>query len=101
MKSLDLGTRIVANTGKRSAELPGEVIFLDEKSASYWGLSEVGLRVWTLVQQPRTILQIVDTLETEYDIGRRQCERDVLELISDMAEKGLVVVDDETVDQVP
>jgi len=91
---IDQRTVIVVREKLRSASLPDEVIVLNEKQGGYFSLSDVGLRIWTLVQQPTTIDTIVEQLTEEFDVDRAQCMSDVLKLISEMAANGLVLPHD-------
>ena len=78
-----------------SPELCGdEVVILDLKEGTYYELSEVGARIWTLMQQPRSIQAVLDTLIEEYDVAPQQCEEDVLALVEDLARHGLVEIKD-------
>ena len=87
---------VVVKKSRYSAELPGEVVLLDEQQGGYYGLSGVGARVWELIQHPRTIEEIVNTLVHEYDVDRQRCRQDIEELLEDMASSGLVALQNET-----
>jgi hypothetical protein len=76
-----------------SAQLPDETVILDESSGAYYGLQGIGIRVWELIQQPRRIGEIVDTLAQEYDVAKERCREDVVALLEEMAERGLVALD--------
>jgi len=78
-----------------SCDLAGEVAILDVKSGTYYGLNAVGARIWNLIQEPRTVNEIRDTLLKEYDVETECCERELLALLQDLAATGLVEVKDE------
>ena len=78
-----------------STDSSGAVVILGLKDGMYFELSEVGARIWHLIQQPRSVQAIVATLLDEYDVPAEQCESDVLDLAREMLERGLVVVVDE------
>jgi hypothetical protein len=59
-------------------------------------LDAVGARVWTLIQEPRTISEIQDTLLQEYDVEPERCGWDLQVLLQDLAAAGLVKVNDES-----
>src|SRR2546430_12237463 len=44
----------------------------------YYSLDAVGSRIWALVQSPRSVREIRDTLLAEYDVPAERCERDLL-----------------------
>jgi hypothetical protein len=62
------------------------------ENSVYYGLDPVGTRVWTLVQEPRIVGDIRDTLLDEYAVEAQQCERDLLNLLEKMREQGLIEV---------
>lgn len=85
---------VVAHDDHISCDLAGEAAILDFKSGVYYGLDEVGARVWSLVAEPRTVDEICDSLVAEYEVEPNVCERDVVALLTELAAKGLVEVRD-------
>lgn len=73
-----------------SQEVNGETVLLDLEGESYFGLNEVGTRIWQLLQTDITIEEALDTLTGEYDVSRVQLECDVGALLGKLAEAGLV-----------
>jgi hypothetical protein len=88
-------TIIVAAEDQVSSDLGGEVAILDLKVGVYYGLDEVGARVWELIQEPRAVGDVRDILLKEYDVAPERCERDLFALLERLAERGLVEVRDE------
>lgn len=90
---------LVASQNQVSADLSsdqsGDVVILGLKDGMYFELNEVGARVWHLVQQPRSIQSVLDTLLDEYDVSAAQCETDVFSLAEAMLKRGLVDIVDE------
>jgi hypothetical protein len=58
----------------------------------YYGLDEVGSRVWALIQSPITVEAIRDLLVAEYGTDPVRCEQDLLGLLHNMAALGLIQV---------
>lgn len=79
-----------------SCTLGDEAAILNLKNTVYYGLNPVGARVWSLVQQSRSVREIRDTLLEEYDVEAEQCERDLLELLERMREQKLIEVREAT-----
>ncbi|WP_259075479.1 PqqD family peptide modification chaperone [Salinibacter ruber] len=77
-----------------SAEVDGENVVLDLESGVYYGLNPVGTQVWNRIQEPVSIGQIVTDLTSEYDVDYERCFDDVVSLLEDLAENGLIVVED-------
>jgi hypothetical protein len=73
-------------------QLDEEAVLLDLKSGKYFGLNEVGARIWQLVTDARPLADILDTLDQEYASERSVLERDLLELAGELCTRGLVDV---------
>jgi hypothetical protein len=52
----------------------------------------MGARVWCLVQQPRSVAEILDVLVQEYEIEPQRCEQDLLQLLDQALTAGLIEV---------
>jgi hypothetical protein len=59
-------------------------------TGTYFGLNEVGCRVWSMVQKPCTYDEIVSEVLEEYEVDRAQLESDLCALIESMLRAGLV-----------
>jgi len=73
-----------------SQEVNGETVLLDLEGESYFGLNEVGTRIWQLLQSEQTVAEALDTLSDEYDVSREQLESDVSDLLGKLSDAGLV-----------
>jgi hypothetical protein len=82
----------VAAKDQASSDLGGEMAILDLKAGVYYGLDAVGARIWSLIQEPRTVNEIRDILLEEYEVEPEHCERDLLALLRRLADEGLVEV---------
>ncbi len=70
--------------------LQGESVLLDLKSGVYFGLDAVGTRIWTLLQDHSDLQAVLQELLAEYEVSEETCARELMYLVSAMAEKGLV-----------
>ena len=75
-----------------SSDLVGEVVILDLKTGVYYGLDAVGARVWTLIEESRSVGDIRDIIVSEYEVGPDRCEQDLLSLLEDLNARGLVEI---------
>lgn len=73
-------------------DLGGEVVLLDLASERYFGLDPVGTRIWTLLDQGLTLEQVHATLCNEYDAPSEKLRDDLVALVSQLSEAGLVKV---------
>ncbi len=89
---IDASSIVVVSANQVSTTLGEEAVILGADAGQYFGLNEVGARIWELVQQPVSVSSIRDTLCSEYDVAPEQCERDVVELLNELSRNGLVDV---------
>jgi Coenzyme PQQ synthesis protein D (PqqD) len=92
--ALSLGSVVVATTEQVSCPLGEEAAILNLKNSVYYGVDPVGARVWTLLQSPRSVSELRDTILDEYEVAADECERELLELLEKMRVEGLVEVRD-------
>ncbi len=83
-------TIVVASDDQVSTVVGGDVVILGMRDGIYYGLNQVGVRIWELVRSPRRIDDLITLLTSEFDIDAASCERDTIALLGDLAERGLV-----------
>jgi hypothetical protein len=76
-------------------DLDGEAVILDLESGTYFGLNEVGTRLWQLAGEGRSETEIVDTLVAEYDADRETIVRDATKLLEELRRRRLIVPDED------
>jgi len=81
---------VVVSQDQVSCELGGEAAILNLKAGVYYGLNEVGARIWKLIQEPKRVSEIHDTILEEYQVEPGQCEADVMVLLRDFLDNGLI-----------
>jgi hypothetical protein len=90
--TISVGSTVVAAKNQVSSDIGGEVAILDLEAGTYYGLDEVGARVWELIQQPRRVSEVRDALLEEYEVKPDRCERDLLALFLKMSDEGIVEI---------
>ena len=83
---------VVAAEGQVSCDLAEEVAILDVKSGIYYGLNAIGGRIWNLIQEPRMVNEVCQTLLEDYEVEPERCERELLALLQELAANGLIEV---------
>lgn len=74
-------------------DLEGEAVILKLDTGVYYGLNEVGARVWALVQQPTPFKVMLQTVVSEYEVEPQECANDLLTLLEELKAAGLVNVE--------
>ena len=70
-------------------ELDGEAVILNLDSGIYFGLDEVGTRIWQLIGEHGLLQTVFDAMCREYDVAPDTLERDLLSLVDELCTKGL------------
>jgi coenzyme PQQ synthesis protein D (PqqD) len=71
-------------------ELDGEGVILNLASGIYFGLDETGTRMWRLIDQHGQLREVLSALCDEYEASSETLERDLMVLVSELTEKGLL-----------
>jgi Coenzyme PQQ synthesis protein D (PqqD) len=94
---ISLNSTVVASPENLATELGDEVVLLNLQRGAYHGLEGIGPRIWELIQQPRLVSEIHKTLLDEYEVSPDECEHDLMELLHEMADRGLIEIKSDTV----
>jgi hypothetical protein len=94
-EKITVNSIVVVTKDQVSADLSGEAAILNLKSGIYFGLNTVGASIWKLIQEPRRVNEIRDTLVQEYDVDPDQCEKDLLALLEELLSKELIELKNE------
>ena len=85
-------TTIVAAREVLVSMFGDEIVLLNLRDGVYYGLEDVGARVWMLLEQPVTVAAIREALVSEYDVEPERCDRDTRALLTELAANGLIEI---------
>ena len=80
--------------GLTAADLGGEAVVLDPNSGRYYGLNELGARIFDLTRKPRSVERIMEALLQEYDVEAEKLKEDLLAFLHEMEQRQLIEVTD-------
>jgi len=75
-------------------DLGGEAIVLSLETGKYYGLDEVGTRMWALLSQHGQVKPAYRALLDEYEVTEEQLREDMLRFIEELASHQLLEVDE-------
>jgi hypothetical protein len=75
-----------------SCPLGDETIILNMKAGLYFSLDNVGAFIWQLVREPRSVKELREAIIAAYDVEPEVCERDLVALLHELADKNLVEI---------
>lgn len=93
--SVSLKARVIVPDGVLVRELEGESVLLNINTENYFGLDEIGTRMWSVLSESSSVEQAVAALLNEYAVDHQTLVRDISELISQLLEKELIELVDE------
>lgn len=94
MATLSLTTLVRQNPDQVAAEADGEVLMMHIESGTYYGLNDVGSFIWKQLTKPRTIQDVCEAIQSEFEVDANRCAEDAMTFLQSMVEDGLVDVID-------
>lgn len=92
---MELRDKVTTSDDVVARVVAGETVLLNLATGTYFGLNEVGGRVWHLLDaEGCTLAEVCEKLQAEFEVSGEQAEADVLALLGDLAEHGLITRED-------
>jgi hypothetical protein len=88
--ALTLDTPVRVNPEVLFQDLDGEAVLLHLGSGVYFGLDEVGARIWSLLSEGADLRTVARTVASEYGVDEVHCSDDLLDLVGDLKKHALV-----------
>jgi hypothetical protein len=92
MTSIDLATLVARSDKVLYSTVDGDVTMMSVETGNYYGLTAVGARIWSLLEQPASAADVCNRLMKEYRIERTRCENEVLSVFRRMIDEGVLTV---------
>lgn len=74
-------------------DVEDEVVILSMKDGVYYGLNPVGAYIWSQIQEPKRVEEIRNSILWEFDVGKEECEADLMELLKDLLDHSLIEIE--------
>lgn len=87
---IDFTKRAVVPTQVMFRELEGESVLLNIETETYFGLDDVGTRMWRQLTESASIQLAYDALLSEYDVTPDTLKKDLGSLLEELFENGLI-----------
>ena len=69
-----------------ASDIDGETVMMSIENGEYYGLDDIGSRIWKLIEKPVKVSDLIDTLLERFDVDRETCEKDVLKFLNELNE---------------
>lgn len=76
-----------------SAKAGDELVMMSVEKGNYLGLSEIGARIWELIETPTSLDDLCATLVREFEVSPAECRADVEEFLAGLEKHGAVALD--------
>ena len=66
---------------------------MSAEKGNYIGLSEVGARIWELIETPQEVDAVCAQLENEFEVTPEVCRSEVETFLSELVKHGAIALD--------
>jgi len=73
-----------------TAKVGDEVVMMNASTGHYIGLTEIGGRIWELLESSATLDELCARLTQEYDVAPGQARVDVIPFLEELSKHGAV-----------
>ncbi len=73
-----------------ASDIDGETVMMSIKNGKYYGMDEIGSRIWSLINGENTATNIVNKLLKEFDVSREECMLDVMDFLEELKKNELI-----------
>ena len=93
MKNIYLPQRVKVSEEVLFQEIEGEAVLLNLANEQYFGLNEVGTRMWHLLSENGEIQQVLTRLKNEYRVDEATLKNDLAVLLDELGRQGLIIIE--------
>jgi len=90
MSEITLESVVRRSSDVLASPVDDELVMMDIERGMYYALGAVGADIWERLAEPMKVADLCAQLQQEYDVTPAICEADVLAVLNDMAENGLL-----------
>jgi hypothetical protein len=84
-----------------AVEMDHSTVMMSLAQGMYFGLEGAGPRIWGLLAQPRSVMELCAALTEEFEVEPEACLRDVCGFLGELQRADLIRIDDEPADPIP
>lgn len=89
--TLDERTCLTASPSVYARAFGEELVLLDFGKGEYFGLDVIGAVIWRRLEAGDTLGAIAESVASQYEVGRDEALRDIVDLVAQLAENNLVI----------
>lgn len=89
---MDLDTTIKRTNKVLASSLEDELVMFDADEGKYYNLNSVATEIWNILEEAHTVRELCSSLSERFEITEEQCQKEVMDFLPDLKEKGLIEV---------
>jgi len=74
-------------------EIDNEYVLLNMKTELYFGLNDIGARVWQIISQEGTTDTLIEKIMAEYEVSADALKADISELLNELSKEQLISIE--------
>ena len=88
-----LPARVTISKDILFTEVDNETVLLNMPDGLYFGLDDIGTRIWQLLSEDGDVAQTLERMLAESEVDADTLTQDLSDLIADLADAGLLTID--------
>ena len=90
---MNINSKITLSKNVFAQEIDDETIILDSVTQEYFSINEIGKVIWSLIEEKKNLEEIKAEMLDMYEVPQEQLEKDVLNFLQALEQKGLIKID--------
>ncbi|MEK4661966.1 lasso peptide biosynthesis PqqD family chaperone [Priestia sp. FSL H7-0729] len=89
---MNVEDRVIRKEGNLVSDMGSEKVMMSISSGKYYNLGSTGGRIWDLIEEERTLGEVVEVLAAEYEIEPDVCREQVVQFLEHLSREDLIDV---------
>ena len=90
---MNINSKITLSKNVFAQEIDEETIILDSETQEYFSINEIGKVILSLIEEKKNLEEIKAEMLDMYEVPQEQLEKDVLNFLQALEQKGLIKID--------
>ena len=90
VQNISTSTIVAQAEGNIVSDMDGEKVMLSIQNGKYYNLGELGGEIWERIKEPVSVGELVQSLQSQYEVEPAQCEKQVISFLSQLSDEGLI-----------
>ncbi|MGA3223577.1 MAG: PqqD family protein [Acidobacteriaceae bacterium] len=92
MTNVSLASTVSHTPSPVAADVAGETVLMSLERSRCYGLGDIGSEIWSKLVSPVRVSDLIEEFSGRYEAAPGVIERDVLQLLNQLADEGLIRV---------